>query len=275
MIHTIRRCLGPGKTALPERAFLAVLLWMMTANAPQAMELPCGLASTGVAAAISVIDGDTIETDIGAIRLADIEAPKGFGFGGEDTSISAAETLNNLAAGRSWTIAPVKAEPDRYGRIHAHLFNESGSWLQEQLVRGGSVRVRPAAGESGCFQPLLEIEAEARATQVGFWADAQHHPKSAVDPSLSKQMGLYELVEGRIRSVGRGRYMVFLDFGTNFRRDFTVMVPIAAETRFEEKGVSLDSLAGKRIRVRGVIEASGGPAIRVSDPALIEVLDEE
>lgn len=69
--------------------------------------------------------------------------------------------------------------------------------------------------------------------------------------------------------------MVFLDFGTNFRRDFTVMVPIAAETHFAEEGVSLDSLAGKLIRVRGVIEASGGPAIRVTDPAIIEVLDEE
>ena len=44
--------------------------------------------------------------------------------------------------------------------------------------------------------------------------------------------------------------------------------------RFVESGFDVDDLADRRVRVRGVIEESGGPAIRIGHPIAIEVLDE-
>jgi hypothetical protein len=41
-----------------------------------------------------------------------------------------------------------------------------------------------------------------------------------------------------------------------------------------EAGVEVDGLVGRRVRVRGVIEASGGPAIRLGDPGDLEFLDD-
>ena len=37
--------------------------------------------------------------------------------------------------------------------------------------------------------------------------------------------------------------------------------------------VPADALKGRRVRVRGVIEESGGPAIRMGEPVAFELLD--
>lgn len=109
----------------------------------------------------------------------------------------------------------------------------------------------------------------------GFWARAGGGVRSANDPYLLERNGLYELVEGRVLSVGRGARMLFLDFGRNYRQDFTVMVPPAVADRLAAAGLSSDDFANRRVRVRGVIEESGGPAIRLNDPAEIELLDDD
>ncbi len=67
--------------------------------------------------------------------------------------------------------------------------------------------------------------------------------------------------------------MVFLDFGRNVRTDFTVLVQQSLVPRLLEAGIPVDSLVGRVVRVRGVIEESGGPAIRLADPLALEILD--
>jgi hypothetical protein len=67
--------------------------------------------------------------------------------------------------------------------------------------------------------------------------------------------------------------MIFLDFGRNIRRDFTVLVTPPVAEGLAAAGLPAESLANRRVRVRGVIEESGGPAIRLNDPAEIELID--
>ena len=68
--------------------------------------------------------------------------------------------------------------------------------------------------------------------------------------------------------------MVFLDFGRNYSRDFTAMIPVAVAERLAEAGFPVEGFEGRLVRIRGVIEESGGPAIRVDDPVAIEALDD-
>ena len=68
--------------------------------------------------------------------------------------------------------------------------------------------------------------------------------------------------------------MIFVDFGRDFRHDFTVLIPMDLADRLVASGLDPDGLIGRRIRVRGVIEDAGGPAVRIHDPDEIEVLDE-
>lgn len=251
-------------------ALVSCLYWAPVA----AGEGGCALPVTEMVRVAGAIDGDTIETEDGAtVRLAAIEAPKALGFGDPAMAEAAREALEGLVAGTPVSLARVGDGPDRYGWVHAQAFLPDGRWLQAVLVEAGLVRIRPLEGETACVIPLLAAEDTARAADLGVWKGKRNDPLNPDDPSLLARSGLYELVEGRVLSVGHGSYMIFLDFGPVYRRDFTVMIPPPVAERLAAAGFPADSLEGRSVRVRGVIEESGGPAIRIHDPVAIEVLD--
>ena len=234
----------------------------------------CPSLPTERLAAVEAIDGDTIALEGGGVlKLAGIEAAGSPGFGDSFQATAARGALESRIAGRELGLVPVGPAADRYGRRHTQVFLPDGTWLQEALVGLGWARVHPVAGERACVVALLEAERQARAAGLGVWSDRRSGPRRADDPSLSQRSGLYEVVEGRVQSVGHGSYMVFLDFGRNYRRDFTAMIPAPVAERLANAGIPSDSLKGRYVRVRGVIEESGGPAIRIDDPVVLEVLE--
>jgi len=184
-----------------------------------------------------------------------------------------AAALVALGAG-TVRIAPA-GEPDRYGRTRAQIFLADGRWLQAELVSAGLAIARPEGTDAGCDEALMAREAEARKARTGLWADSKIPIKASDQSSLLAQTGLYGLIEGRIVSVGYGSRMAFLDFGRDFRTNFTVMVPNPLVPRLLEAGIAMESLAGRAVRVRGVIEENGGPAVRLAHPQQLELLARE
>jgi hypothetical protein len=187
---------------------------------------------------------------------------------------SAREALESLGRDARVRLAAAGQNPDRYGRRHVFAFLPDGSLLQERLLRLGFGRARWESGDDACFVRFLAAEEVARRAKSGIWADPEYKIRSGFDPSLRERNGLYDLVEGRVASVGHGTRMIFLDFGHDFRRDFTIMVPPGVADALALAGRPADLFAGRRVRVRGIIEESGGPAIRLNDPAEIELLEE-
>ena len=53
--------------------------------------------------------------------------------------------------------------------------------------------------------------------------------------------------------------MTYVNFGRNWTRGFAVTIPKRMIATFEAAGLLLKSLENQRIRVRGWIEARGGP----------------
>jgi hypothetical protein len=155
----------------------------------------------------------------------------------------------------------------------AYLRLPDENLAQVAMIADGHARARWLPGEESCFRQFRDAEASARVARKGLWASPHYATTEADHPSLATRNGLYAMVEGRVVSVGHGFRMVFLDFGRNFRRDFTVMVPPSVAEAMAAEGSPPDGLLDRRIRVRGVIEESGGPAIRLNHPAEIEVLD--
>ena len=269
--------------AFPTRVVVALAAELVT-DGPQngamaAQVLPCapgGAAETGRVAI--VFDGDTVRLEDGRVmKLAGVEAPQpplGRPAGKSwSPAVAAREALEGVVEGREVATTLAGSEPDRYGRWRVNLF-AGGEWVQARLVAAGWARVHWYPTDSACVFSLLDQERAARAANLGLWRNSSYDVLNAMDPSLGRRNGLYELVQGQIRSVGHGSYMTFLDFGYDYRRDFTIMVSPKVAKQFEEAGLSVDGLRGRMVRVRGVIEESGGPAIRLSDPAEIEVLDD-
>ncbi len=257
---------------LPPLSAVALLVAASAAPAGEAGEVACGPAGGAAVAVADVIDGDTLRLADGrTVHVAGIAAVKAVSADAPAAPLAEAARgeLRRLAGAEVAIGAPQPAVPDRYGRVHASVRLADGRSAAQALVAAGLARVRLFPGESPCLTDLYAAEAAARAAQRGLWALPDFAVRRTDDPSLLARSGLYELVEGRIASVGHGKYMVFLDFGRDYRRDFTIMVPIAMA---DQLPLPADSLKGRRVRVRGVIEESGGPAIRLGAPGEIELL---
>lgn len=167
------------------------------------------------------------------------------------------------------------AEPDRHGRLSVHAQRQSdGAWLQEILLAGGHARVRPAPGDDARARDLLRVEDAARRGGRGIWASRVYAVRPAADAqAVARDIGLLTVTEGRpVRAEARSG-KIYLDFGDDWRRDFTAVVPGAVARALKKEGVDPAGLAGRSLRVRGWPEWRFGPQIEIIVPAQLEVVD--
>lgn len=156
--------------------------------------------------------------------------------------------------------------PDRYGRQPVHLAAD-GLWLQGDLLARGLARADPAAGVA-CATDLLAVEGGARATRTGLWAD----PAYAVRPPDGARPGQFQIIEGRVLAVAKKDGRVFLNFGADWKTDFTVTITPADMRRFRHARLDPMVLTGRRVRVRGIVQRYHGTEIELAGPEGLEVL---
>lgn len=260
------------------KAFALAVLSL--AGAPMAAS---ALAANGIAAcgnaaapfatveASGARDGATIRLADGReVRLAGLAALSDLD-GSPEIARQGTAALDALVAGRRLQLHG-SAETDRYGRLIAQVTAEQ-TWLQEALVLAGAARVAPGAGATDCAKPLLEFERIARAKKAGLWRDGGFALQEAhlIEPLLAAA-GRFAIVEGTVRRVGEAGGTLYLDFGRRYNRDFSIIVPRAAQAAFAASGLDLRALSGKRVRVRGVLFERGGPALELRIPAALELI---
>ena len=149
-----------------------------------------------------------------------------------------------------------------------------GTGLAGGAAGGAGARRRRAASR----RPLRPAAAGARA---GGAAHGQGPLGGGGQPAggrgrfarLNALAGRYALVEGRISAVSTRGRTVYVNFGRRWREDFTVMVAARDRRAFAQAGMELAGMVGETVRVRGHIEARGGPAIEAQTPDQIERLE--
>ncbi len=255
------------------RARFALLLLCLTAAGP----LPDELADGGSARVVAVVDGDTVRLDDGReLRLVGIQAPKlpldRPNFGAWPLAETAKERLEALAGGRRVHLGYDGRRLDRYGRVLAHLVTEGGVWLQGEMLRLGLARVYSFADNRALVPKLLAQERRARAAARGIWA----HPYYAIvdQAKAGDATGHFALVEGRVLDAAVVRGRGYLNFGPDWRTDFTATVAPADMRLFRREDIDFASYEGRRVRVRGWLRSFNGPMIEVTHPEAIEVLEE-
>lgn len=217
-------------------------------------------------------DGNTIVTEQGVeIRLAGVVAPTSLDADPQ-ASARVEKMLGELLMGKSVSVRTSNDKPDRYGRITGQIETD-GKWVQAALVSSGEARVASHTEGGECTKFLLAAEREARLRGAGNWSDprfAIHGPFDLAE--LKAAEGRFMVVEGVVRRVGESGGRVYLDFGTRFNEDFSVIVPREANKAFTSAGIDLRALGGVRLRVRGIVSIQGGPAIVLRDPLALELL---
>lgn len=231
---------------------------------------------------VAVLDGDTLVVDPPAgerreVRLVAVQAPKPFPDGSEPWLLAhaeaAQEALTELALGAMVTLLLAEPRTNRYGQWLAQVHREDGLWLQGEMLRRGLVRVHtpPFIGDEAL--DMLAIEAEARRHRRGLWADTRFAVRTPEQAAFD--VGTFQLVEGTVRKVARVKNRVYLNFGDDWRSDFTVSLPARLAAAFARGGLDPMTLAGRRVRVRGWLDQLNGPLIEVTHRAQLEVLDSE
>lgn len=244
----------------------------------------CALAVKSRRAVVKIVDGDTLLLDdkseaslLGALAPA---PPTGeVDWTGWPPALAARKALEALAPpGTSIDVAFEDRQTDRHGRLLAQLFIGEGpsrTWLQGALVAAGHARAYSLPRGSACAGALLARETAARQARRGLWANAAYAVREAWrTKDLLRAVQSYQIIEGEVAEVADRRRTVYINFGHVWREDFTVLVERRSRPLFDKAGIDLLKLKGLRVRVRGWIEDSGGPMIKATHPAQIEVLDD-
>lgn len=226
---------------------------------------PESIAPAEAGTVLSTVDGRTLALQSGqTVRLAAVVV---------DGTADRAETLlRNIAVGRPVRVHREQPDPDRHGRLVAHVVAEGGVWLQAALIEAGAARVYPADGETALAEALFRLERVARRERIGLWGDRTFRVRN---PSETwDDRGQFQIVEGRVVDAAVVRGVGYLNFASDWRRDFTFALDRRALRAFTKAGVELGDLIGRRVRGRGWVRLRNGPMIDLGHPAQLELLSE-
>jgi len=228
-----------------------------------------------------VLDGDTFVLAGGlTVRLAEAAAPKPLidGQAAERPNAAAAAALTKMVSGREVELRYGGRRRDRRERALAHVFVQQGGdappvWVQRAMVEAGRLRVMTFADNRACAAALLSAEAAARAAGRGLWASAAFKPAPA--DAAEAVTDRFALVEGRVLDAADVRGRIYLNFGPDYRTDFTVSLEPGVVRLFRAEGVEPLAYEGRRVRVRGWVDRFNGPLIAATHPEEIELLGED
>jgi len=236
------------------------------------------LVDAGWGVVAQVIDGDTVILEQGLeVRLVGIQAPKlalgRAGFDQQPLGPEAKAVLEAMILGKRVRLSFGGLQIDRYGRALAHLFVDGAAgeiWVQGEMVRQGLARVYSFQDNRALVGDLLALEVQARAAKRGIWALAFFEIRQA--EQTGDFLDRFEVIEGRVLAAEQVGGRIYLNFGEDWRTDFTISVAPSDTDLFENAGIDLLSLAGQRIRVRGWLRNFNGPVIDLTHPEQLESL---
>lgn len=247
----------------------------MAQDAPTpALELG-SLKRTAVGRVDQVLDGLTILLkDKKIIRLSSLDIPDQAYPDGGVINLAARNALEKLLpAGTEVLIYQTRmaktGRTNRMGHEMAHLVKKDGEiWINGALVRHGYARVMPTDANPDMTEELYRLEDEARAKKLALWS-AEGWPVLTPE-TASKGVGEYRLVEGTVENAATVKNNLYLNFGNNWKDDFTVMVGPAVRRDLTRRGIDPQSLAHKKVRVRGFIRDYNGPFMELENDLRLE-----
>jgi len=275
-----------------EFATIALACGLMQMVAAGAAAAGCALPPQGEGRVAAVLDARSFRLEDGReIRLSGIEQAasaidmqasgktkenvKGNVKENLKENVEATSALSAIVAGREVTLRGEDDAPDRYGRQPAFVFvGASEAPVQAQLLALGAALVSSTVADRDCAALLMAAEAEARRSKLGIWANPAAIKNAESPGDILAGIGRFTVVEGKVLSVRQAGATTYLNFGRNWTRDFAVTISRRMLAAFESAGIAPKSLENRRIRVRGWVEARGGPRIEALHVGQVELLGE-
>jgi len=138
------------------------------------------------------------------------------------------------------------------------------------MIRLGLARVFSWKGELVDMAALYDLEVKARDRGRGIWGDEFYAVRRPDPDPLAQFVDSVQIVEGIVISTADVRGRVYLNFGSDYKTDFTIAIAKKHMKGFA--AINPVGLTGARLRVRGWIEMINGPMIWLDHPGRLEIL---
>ena len=156
---------------------------------------------------------------------------------------------------------------DRYGRLLAHAFLQSGENIAVSLLQQGlatTLVVPPNTWAHDCYQ---DHEDQARRANRGLWALAEYRLQDAA--RLSPGTRGFCIVRGRVSEVRESRHNVWVDIDG----PLAVRIPRKDLVNFEPQNP--EQLVGQIVEVRGWVKADrDGLRLTARHPAALMMISD-
>ncbi len=207
-----------------------------------------------------VIDGDTIEIDGGErVRYIGVDAPEL----GEPLYEEARAFQAKILRQSHVQIRVCKEEPrDGYGRTLAFVYKGNVD-MGEQLLRYGYARTLFIGL---CSDPVAtkyrRFERGAFRVGLGLWSLQKN--REVGQSEAGEHVGSLMSVTGKVLNVHEGPKAYHLNFGSNYRKDFTVVIFRKDLPGLLEEGLHpMTDYKGRLVKATGVLKEYNGPQIIV------------
>lgn len=231
------------------KTFAVLMILVMAALAhplAHAVPIPLSLKACGQFTVAEAVSGDElVAVDGNHLVLSGIKAPELWQATDQYRSWPHAEAsraiLDELVRGQKLALFCEGEDQTLVGEKIAHALMENGHWLQHELVVRGAAMVLPRADHLAGVHGLRAAEAIARTRETGLWS-AMDLERNAVDEIPT---GRLMIVSGRVQNAARVGNRIFLNFGENWRSDFTAEIPARALRLFKKVDINPLELAQK------------------------------
>lgn len=235
------------------------------------------LKRTDTAEVINVIDPQTLQLHDGRfVRLSGLDFPDLNVHEAGDFSLTAMKILQDMLVNQGVNLYQTKKDDtgrlNRMGQHIAHIERTAdGAWVQGTLIGLGLARVRTTQRTPEMAEAMYALEKQARNSGAGIWGDERY--KVITPEEAGNHLDSMQIVEGHIEATALNNNRLFLNFGKDWRSDFTVSIAPSDKRLFSKIGLDPLSWGGKRVRVRGWVREYNGPYIEINHPQAIELLD--
>lgn len=183
----------------------------------------------------------------------------------------AARALAALVLKKSVQLRPIGLKSDRHGRRLVDIqIDPSQSSVRMELVSQGWAYVSPHVRPLQDVADLYVAERQARRERRGMWGSLHLTPLE--HSKADRRIGRFAVIEGTVHSVRRIGSHIYVNFGADWRQDFTLIIRSPARRAFAE--CDPHRLAQRHVRVRGWVQSYYGALIEIHHPQQIDTTND-
>lgn len=225
---------------------------------------------------LKVIDGDTVKLSNGKLlRYIGIDSPEinikkdnHFQYSPQPYSLEAKEYNRNLVEGKVVKVEFDLNKYDKYGRLLGYCF-VNDIFVNAKLIEEGYAVLYTYPPNVKYTDLFINLQSQARDNKKGLWGSYSLIEASEAHLYINQ----IRRVRGKVLSTYESDKCVYLNFGRDYKSDFTVVIFKNSLSAFQNKNINpVNFYRGKTIEVSGRIKEYNGPEIIVNSPYEIEVV---